>query len=146
MKLINRVVATSTAVLSITALALPMAGAEAASSRNDNGKIRVCVQGLRGGEADVYVAGRHRSVDSGDCTTFRGLRAGRTYRVVADADRGCRIYDDRKSVTAKRDGRTVVFYGRCFDRNGNGNNNGGWNGNNNGNNPGNNNGPGRGPR
>jgi hypothetical protein len=149
MKLLSRVAATGTAVLTITALAIPLASsASAAPARyNDNGKIRVCVQGLRGGDADIRVAGYRREVDSGDCTTFRGLRSGRTYRVTASPDRGCRIDNSTKWVTARRDGRTVTFYGRCFnnrwdnDRGNWGNDRGGRGDNNWGNDRGGNRGP-----
>lgn len=144
MKAMTRVAATATAVLSISVLAMPLASAaEAAPAGRYDGKIRVCVQGLRGGEADVRVGGYSREIDSGDCRTFRGLRINRTYRVSADADRGCRLYEDTKWATARRDARTVVFYGRCFNR---GDNDGGWNngGWNNGDGPGR--GDGNGPR
>ena len=126
MKLITRVAATTTAMLSITALGMPLA--TSASAASNNGKIRVCVAGLRGGDADVRVAWQSRQIDSGDCRTFRSLRSGRTYRVVADAARGCRIFNDEKYVTARRDPRTVVFYGRCFDRGGRGDSDGRWGG------------------
>lgn len=114
-----RVGAAAAAVLSISALTTPLAHAGTGTVggyHGDNGKVRVCVQGLRGGDAEVSVGWRTRTIESGDCRTFRGLERGRVYRVVADAENGCRIFRDEQYVRASRDPRTVVFYGRCFDR------------------------------
>ncbi|MGQ0842635.1 MAG: hypothetical protein ACT4QF_00735 [Sporichthyaceae bacterium] len=131
MKLVSRVAATATAVLSISVLSMPLAGAaEAASSqRGDNAKIRVCINGDRG--AAVRVAGQFKRIDDGDCETFRGLDRGRTYRVTAFEPRRCDIRNEVKFVRANRDTRTVSFNVRCFGRGGN-NGNGFGNGNNNG--------------
>lgn len=117
MKLVTRVAATATAVLSISALSMPLASAAEATSNPGNdrnrGKITVCVNGDRG--AGVRVAGDFEQISRRDCETFRGLRAGRDYRVRAFEPRGCDIRNDRKFVRASRDGRTVFFNVRCFN-------------------------------
>ncbi|MGQ0847151.1 MAG: hypothetical protein ACT4QF_23780 [Sporichthyaceae bacterium] len=109
MNLAKRMGLTALAVASLSVFAAPVAGAATTdATARDNGKIRVCIEDVRD-DARVRVDRKTKTIDDGECYTFKNLDRGRVYRVSVD------LRDSRRDqeiwIRAEREARRVTYYG-----------------------------------